>query len=157
MEEVHEKTISLLSNLLAVSSSANSSFEEAAEVIEDVDLKQLFKKIAEKKLEYVSQLKTEIERINGKVKNENSQSINFPNDSVSNKEYKMKINNEDKLEILKISEKLEYDVMMNYSRTVKAELPGITKDIVTSQYNEIRDFHDNIKVLIEREKKAKHL
>ena len=152
MESYFEKPVLMVNNLISALNKGYNGFTDAVDAIENQDLKKLFNKIREKKSSFIESLKKEIQKYNGEVKIEKVTTDNNFEMSINDSNVKDKNKTQS---ILEYCEKLEYSIQMEYANAVGAEIPGETKDVITGQYNEIRDFHDQLKILIEREKKSK--
>ena len=125
----------------------------AVNLFEDQDVKKLINKVIDKQLYFIECLKKENQKYNTEVKADRVTAEN--NFEISINDLKIKDENETN-SVLNYCEKLEYNIQMEFADTISAEIPGETKDVITKIYNEIRDFHDQFKVLIEREKKSKN-
>ena len=153
MESYYEKPVLAVNNLISVLNKGNDRLIAAVNLFEDQDVKKLINKVIDKQLYFIECLKKENQKYNTEVKADRVTAEN--NFEISINDLKIKDENETN-SVLNYCEKLVYNIQMEFADTISAEIPGETKDVITKIYNEIRDFHDQFKVLIEREKKSKN-
>ncbi len=152
MESYYEKPVLMLNNLINDLKIGAEIFEKASAATNKENLKKLFGRIKEKDVEYQKRLENEIKKYDGKlITNQEKSNLNTFLDSLKENDNIEQQNRN--LKILEYCMKSEYDIQIDFTKVVAAEIPGETKDVITEQYNEIRDFHAEIKVLIEREVK----
>ncbi|HSJ66290.1 MAG TPA: PA2169 family four-helix-bundle protein [Anditalea sp.] len=68
MDNPHSKTIEVLNDLIAIAADGREGYENAAENIEETTAKNVFRKLAQERASYVSQLQQEIISLKGQPK-----------------------------------------------------------------------------------------
>ena len=147
-----KEIISTINNLIATLKDGEKGFKEAADSVEDPQLKSLFTGYSEQRARFASELQTQAGSV-GEAEPETAGSaagamhrgwINL----------KSAITSKDPAAILAECERGEDSAVQEFEKAMRNDLPSPVRDIVSRQYREVKSAHDRIRNLRDAAKKA---
>lgn len=144
MANINETAVSTLNDLIETCKDGESGFRTAAEGVKDSQLKSLFEEYAQQRAQFATELSLEVERLGGKAQSGGSVAgavhrgwLNIKNAVTGGKEDA----------IISECERGEDVAVRSFEVALKRELPESVRTIVESQYEEIKEAHDDIRAL----------
>jgi uncharacterized protein (TIGR02284 family) len=144
MANVNEAAVSTLNDLIETCKDGQNGFRTAAEGVKDSQLKSLFEEYAQQREQFAGELALEVERLGGKPQGSGSVAgavhrgwLNIKTAVTGGKEDA----------IISECERGEDVAVRSYEAALKRDLPESVRTIVESQYEEIKEAHDDIRAL----------
>ena len=147
-----KEIISTINNLIETLKDGQKGFREAADAVNDPQLKSLFAEYSQQRFRFAGELQTQA-RSFGEAEPETGGStagamhrgwINL----------KSAITSKEESAILAECERGEDSAVQEFEKAMRHELPAPVRDTVSRQYREIKAAHDQIKNLRDAAKKA---
>jgi uncharacterized protein (TIGR02284 family) len=147
----NDKTISTLNNLIETCKDGELGFKTAAEGLKSVDIKQKFFDYSRQRAEMARELQAEVRRLGGDPEKSGSVSGSLHRGWV---DIKSVITGKDDHAILAEAERGEDVAKTVYENALKEQLPSMVLTIVQQQAIKVRQVHDTVRNLRDREKVA---
>jgi len=147
-----KEIISTINNLIGTLKDGEKGFKEAADAVDDPQLKSLFTGYSEQRARFARELQTQARSV-GEAEPERARSaagamhrgwINL----------KSAVTSKDQSAILAECERGEDSAVQEFEKAMRDNLPSLVRDTVSRQYIEIKSAHDRIKNLRDAAKKA---
>jgi len=147
-----KEIISTINNLIGTLKDGEKGFKEAADAVDDPQLKSLFIGYSEQRARFARELQTQTRSV-GETEPETGGSaagaihrgwINL----------KSAVTSKEQSAILGECERGEDSAVYEFEKAMRNDLPSPVRDIVSLQYSEIKSAHDRIKTLRDVAKKA---
>ena len=147
-----KETIATINDLIETLKDGQKGFKEAADAVNDPQLKSLFTGYSEQRVRFASELQTQ------------ARSIGEPEPETGGSaagamhrgwiDLKSAITSQDESAILAECERGEDSAVQEFEKAMRNDLPSPVRDIVSRQCSEIKSAHDRIKTLRDAAKKA---
>jgi len=145
----NDKTISTLNNLIETCKDGELGFKTAAEGLKSADIKQKFLEYSRQRAEMVRELQAEVRRLGGDPEKSGSMSGSLHRGWL---DIKSAITGKDDHAILAEAERGEDVAKTVYENALKEPLPSTVLSIVQQQAVKVRQVHDQVRNLRDREK-----
>ena len=147
----NDKAISVLNNLIETCKDGELGFKTAAEGLQSPDLKAKFLEYSRQRGEMVRELQTEVRGLGGDPEQTGSMSGSLHRGWL---DIKSAITGKDDHAVLNEAERGEDVAKAAYESALKETLPGTADSVVRQQAAKIRQAHDQVRDLRDREKVA---
>lgn len=147
----NDKTISVLNNLIETCKDGELGFKTAAEGLQSPDIKSKFLEYSRQRGEMVRQLQTEVRGLGGDPEKTGSMSGSLHRGWL---DIKAAITGKDDHAVLAEAERGEDVAKSAYESALKEALPGTSQTVVRQQADKVRQAHDHVRDLRDREKVA---
>jgi uncharacterized protein (TIGR02284 family) len=147
--ERNNEYVSVVSHLIERCKDGQKGYKHAADDLEDQDLKNLFRQYAVQRDTMITELQDALHSM-GQTQDESG--------SLEGKVHRTwmdlssAILSKDRKQVLNECERGEDYAVAAYDKALKAELPAQLKTIVQKQYQQVKEAHDTIRDLRDREK-----
>ena len=147
--ERNNEYVSVVSHLIERCKDGQKGYKHAADDLEDQDLKNLFRQYAVQRDTMITELQDALHSM-GQTQDESG--------SLEGKVHRTwmdlssAILSKDRKQVLNECERGEDYAVAAYDKSLKAELPAQLKTIVQKQYQQVKEAHDTIRDLRDREK-----
>ena len=147
--ERNNEYVSVVSHLIERCKDGQKGYKHAADDLEDQDLKNLFRQYAVQRDTMITELQDALHSM-GQTQDESG--------SLEGKVHRTwmdlssAILSKDRKQVLNECERGEDYAVAAYDKALKAELPPQLKTIVQKQYQQVKEAHDTIRDLRDREK-----
>jgi len=147
--ERNNEFVSVVSHLIERCKDGQKGYKHASEDIQDQDLKHLFRQYSVQRDTMITELQDALHRM-GQTQDESG--------SVEGKVHRTWMDlssallNKDRKQVLNECERGEDYAVSAYDKALKADLPTELKTIVQKQYQQVKEAHDTIRDLRDREK-----
>jgi uncharacterized protein (TIGR02284 family) len=147
METSNKAVALILNNLMNRCKESLHGFQTLAEASKDKETTDILNKYASQRQDFIKELQQEI-----LIFAENDETLgNISSSDQSSWIQIQKVVAEPSREnIIELCRDEEINLSLEYSNSIKQELPGNTKGLVTKQYNLVRNARDEFKLLYER-------
>jgi uncharacterized protein (TIGR02284 family) len=140
----NDKVISTLNDLIETLKDGQNGFREAAEGIDNSDLKALFFAYSQERARFAGELQNEVRRLGGDPEKTGSLGASLHRGWMS---IKSAIADHEERPIISECERGEDSAVSNYQDALKQNLPADLRSIVERQYAQIQEAHDRIRNL----------
>jgi uncharacterized protein (TIGR02284 family) len=141
----NDKAISTLNNLIETCRDGQNGFKEAAENVENPELKTFFNQVALERAQFVGELQQEVQRLGGDPENTGSTSAAIHRAWI---DIKGSLTGRDDQSILNECERGEDSAVEAYTDALKDEnLPANLRSVVERQFRSIQQVHNRVKQL----------
>jgi uncharacterized protein (TIGR02284 family) len=147
----NDKTIATLNNLIETCKDGELGFKTAAEGLKSADIKQRFLEYSRQRAEMVRDLQAEVRRLGGDPEKSGSMSGSLHRGWL---DIKSAITGKDDHAIVAEAERGEDVAKSVYEEALKEPLPSTVLSIVQQQAIKVRQVHDQVRNLRDREKVA---
>lgn len=151
MNTDHDKTISLLNDLIEICQDGHHGFATAAEDAEDQDLRSIFEQYAMERSRFATELQTRIRSLGGDPDQHGSVSGKLHRGWI---DLKSAIASNEPHAVLAECERGEDAAVKAYREALEKDLDLATRDIIARQYSSIQSAHDRVKQLRDSAKYA---
>ena len=145
----NEKAISVLNNLIETCKDGELGFKTAAEGLKSADIKAKFLEYSRQRGEMVRELQAEVRRLGGDPEKSGSMSGSLHRGWL---DIKSVITGKDDHAIVAEAERGEDVAKSTYESALKEMLPGALQTVVHQQAAKVRQAHDHVRDLRDREK-----
>ena len=140
----NDDVISTLNNLIETCKDGQNGFQTAADGIKGSELKTLFLGYAQQRAQFAGELQAEVRRLGGDPEQTGSVAANLHRGWIN---IKSAITGEDEGAVIAECERGEDSAVRNYKDALGHNLPENIRSIVQSQYTQVQDAHDRIRLL----------
>ena len=149
---MQNEQISTLNNLIQTCKDGEQGFRTAAEGLKDPSIKSRFQEYSRQRAEMVRELQAEVRKLGGDPENSGSISASLHRGWI---DIKSAVTGKDDHAILAEAERGEDVAKDQYEKALKAGLTGTALSVVQSQSTKVRQAHDQVRDLRDREKATK--
>ena len=139
-----KKTIAVLNELIETCKDGENGVREAAEGVEDNDLKSLFLEYSQQRSEFAAELQAEVQRLGGKAETKGSATAAIHRGWMKIKEA---VTSNDHSAIISEAERGEDVAKESYEKALQSDLPADVLSLVERQYTEVKEAHDRVREL----------
>jgi uncharacterized protein (TIGR02284 family) len=147
-----KETIATINDLIETLKDGQKGFKEAADAVNDPQLKSLFTGYSEQRVRFASELQTQARSIGEPEPETGGSAAGAMHRGWIN--LKSAITSQDESAILAECERGEDSAVQEFEKAMRNDLPSPVRDIVSRQHSEIKSAHDRIKTLRDAAKKA---
>jgi uncharacterized protein (TIGR02284 family) len=147
-----KETLSTLNDLIETLKDGQKGFQEAADVVDDPQLKSLFTGYSQQRARFASELQTQARSVGEPEPETGGSAAGAMHRGWIN--LKSAITSKDEKAILAECERGEDSAVQGFEKAMHNDLLSPLRDIVSRQYSEIKSAHDRIKNLRDAAKKA---
>jgi uncharacterized protein (TIGR02284 family) len=147
-----KETISTINNLIETLKDGQKGFTEAADAVNDPQLKSLFTGYSEQRSRFASELQAQARSVGETEPETGGSAAGAMHRGWIN--LKSAITSKDESVILAECERGEDAAVQAFEKAMRDDLPSPVRDIVSRQYSQIKSAHDRIKDLRDAAKKA---
>lgn len=140
----NEDVISTLNGLIEINKDGQEGFKEAAEGVQNADLKTSFYEFSQQRSQFAGELQNAVRELGGDPENAGSFSGTIHRGWIN---IKSAVTGQDDTAILNEAERGEDAAKAAYKSALETELPANVKDIVQKQSSAISTAHDKVKAL----------
>ena len=149
----HQKEIiSTINDLIETLKDGQKGFKEAADAVDDPQLKSLFTGYSEQRTRFARELQTQVRNIGEAEPDTGGSAAGAMHRGWIN--LKSAVTSKDQSAILAECERGEDSAVQEFEKAMRDNLPSLVRDTVSRQYSEIKSAHDRIKNLRDAAKKA---
>ena len=148
----NDKVVSVLNNLIETCKDGELGFKTAAEGLKSADIKAKFLDYSRQRGEMVRELQAEVRRLGGDPEKSGSVSGSLHRGWL---DIKSVITGKDDHAIVAEAERGEDVAKSTYESALKEILPGAAQTVVQQQAAKVRQAHDHVRDLRDREKVAR--
>lgn len=142
-------TISILNNLIETCKDGELGFKEAAEVLQAADTKAKFLEYSRQRADMARELQAEVRRLGGDPEKSGSVSASLHRGWI---DIKSAVTGKDDHAIIAEAERGEDVAKAAYENALKETLDGGTRTIVQQQSTKVKQAHDHVRDLRDRNK-----
>ena len=147
-----KEVISTINDLIETLKDGQKGFKEAADAVNDPQLKSLFTGYSQQRSRFVSELQTQARSVGEAEPETGGSAAGAMHRGWIN--LKSAITSQGESAILAECERGEDSAVQVFEKAMRNDLPSPVRDIVSLQYSEIKSAHDRIKTLRDAAKKA---
>jgi uncharacterized protein (TIGR02284 family) len=147
-----KEIISTINNLIETLKDGQKGFKEAAEAVNDPQLKSLFTGYSQQRSRFASELQTQARSVGEAEPETGGSAAGAMHRGWIN--LKSAITSKEESAILAECERGEDSAVQEFEKAMRNDLPSPVRDIVSRQYSEIKSAHDRIETLRDAAKKA---
>ena len=147
-----KEIISTINELIETLKDGQKGFKEAADAVNDPQLKSLFTGYSAQRSRFARELQAQVTSIGEAEPETGGSAAGAMHRGWIN--LKSAITSQDESAILAECERGEYSAVQEFEKAMRNDLPSPVRDIVSRQYSEIKSAHDRIKNLRDAAKKA---
>jgi uncharacterized protein (TIGR02284 family) len=147
-----KEIISTINELIETLKDGQKGFEEAADAVNDPQLKSLFTGYSQQRARFASELQTQARSIGEAEPETGGSAAGAMHRGWIN--LKSAITSQDESAILAECERGEDSAVQEFEKAMRNDLPSPVLDIVSQQYRDVKNAHDRIKNLRDAAKKA---
>jgi len=148
----NDNAISVLNNLIETCKDGELGFKTAAEGLKSAEFKTKFLEYSRQRAEMARELQSEVRRLGGDPENAGSVSASLHRGWI---DIKSAVTGKDDHAILAEAERGEDVAKAAYENALKETLPGSALTVVQQQAAKVRQAHDHVRDLRDRQKVAK--
>jgi uncharacterized protein (TIGR02284 family) len=145
----NDKAISVLNNLIETCKDGQLGFKTAAEGLKSADIKSTFLEYSRQRAEMVRELQSEVRRLGGDPEKAGSVAGAMHRGWL---DIKSVVTGKDDHAIVAEAERGEDVAKSAYENALKEALPGTAQNVVQQQAAKVRQAHDHVRDLRDREK-----
>jgi uncharacterized protein (TIGR02284 family) len=147
-----KEIISTINNLIETLKDGEKGFKEAADAVDDPQLKSLFTEYSEQRARFARELQTQARNVGeAELERDGSAAGAMHRGWITSRSA---VTSKDQSAILAECERGEDSAVREFETAMRNDLPSPVGDIVSRQYSEIKSAHDRIKNLRDAAKKA---
>jgi uncharacterized protein (TIGR02284 family) len=147
-----KETLSTINDLIETLKDGQKGFQEAADAVDDPQLKSLFTGYSQQRARFASELQTQARSVGEPEPETGGSAAGAMHRGWIN--LKSAITSKDEKAILAECERGEDSAVQGFEKAMHNDLLSPLRDIVSRQYSEIKSAHDRIKNLRDAAKKA---
>jgi uncharacterized protein (TIGR02284 family) len=147
-----KEIISTINNLIETLKDGQKGFTEAADAVDDPQLKSLFTGYSEQRFRFASELQAQVKSLGEPEPETGGSAAGAMHRGWIN--LKSAITSKEESAILAECERGEDAAVQAFEKAMRDDLTSAVRDIVSRQYSEIKSAHDRIKTLRDAAKKA---
>src|SRR6266705_5031959 len=147
-----KETISTINNLIETLKDGQKGFKEAADAVNDPQLKSLFTEYSQQRSRFASELQTEARSVGGAEPETGGSAAGAMHRGWIN--LKSAITSKDEGAVLAECERGEDSAVKEFKEAIDKPFSSPLRDVIFRQYTEIKRAHDRIKQLRDAAKKA---
>ena len=147
----NEDVISTLNNLIETNKDGQNGFKEAAEGVQNSDIKSAFYEYAQQRSQFAGELQTAVRELGGDPENSGSVSGAIHRGWIN---IKSAVTGQDDTAILNEAERGEDSAKAAYKSALEEELPANIRAIVERQSAAVGQAHDKVKAMRDSAKSA---
>lgn len=140
----NEETISTLNNLIETNKDGQEGFKDAAEGIDNSELKTTFYKYSQQRSKFAGELQSLVREMGGDPEDSSSLSGSIHRGWIN---IKSAVTGKDETAILNECERGEDVAKKQYKEALEEALPENANEVVRRQFDEVLKAHDDIKAL----------
>ncbi len=140
----NDDVISILNNLIETCRDGQNGFQAAAEGITQTDVKKLFAQYSQQRAQFVGELQGMVRQLGGDPENTGSVAAALHRGWIN---IKSVVTGKDEHNILEECERGEDSAKKNYEDALKENIPAHISNLISQQYDTIRETHDRIRSL----------
>lgn len=140
----NEETISTLNNLIETNKDGQEGFKDAAEGIDNSELKTTFYKYSQQRSKFAGELQSLVREMGGDPEDSSSLSGSIHRGWIN---IKSAVTGKDETAILNECERGEDVAKKQYKEALDEALPENANEVVRRQFDEVLKAHDDIKAL----------
>lgn len=144
MATITDATISTLNELIETCKDGENGFREAAEGVDDPQLKSLFLDYSNQRAMFASDLQTEVRRLGGDAETTGSTAASIHRGWI---DIKSAVMGQDRKAILNECERGEDSAKKAYENALKEDLTADVRQMVAEQHTKVVQAHDRIRDL----------
>jgi uncharacterized protein (TIGR02284 family) len=138
-----KEIISTINNLIETLKDGQEGFKQAAEAVNDINLKSLLYEFSQQRARFASELQSQAMSLGESKPEESSSTAGAMHRAWIN--LKSAVTSGDDHAILAECERGEDSAVKEYEEALKIDLPAPLDDIVSREYAEVKNAHDRIK------------
>ena len=146
-----KEIVSTINNLIETLKDGQEGFRQAAEAVNDPELKSLFSEYSQQRASFAIELENKVSEMGEKPETSSSPSGAFHRAWIN---IKATITSGDEAAILSEAERGEDVAVKEFKEAMEDGLSTPLRDIVSRQYREVQTAHDRIKMLRDTTKKS---
>lgn len=147
----NEDVISTLNGLIETNKDGQDGFKQAAEGVNNSDLKSLFYEYAQQRSQFTGELQTAVRELGGDPENSGSVSGALHRGWIN---IKSAVTGQDDQAILNEAERGEDAAKKAYKDALETELPANVRAVVEKQASAVQQAHDRVKAMRDSAKTA---
>lgn len=147
----NDNVISTLNNLIETCKDGQQGFKDAAEGIENSELKSLFYDLSQQRSKFVGELQQEVRSLGGEPEEDGSFSGTIHRGWLN---LKAALTGQDETAILNECERGEDSAKNAYKEALENDLPANVSETVTKQYDAVQTAHDKVKAMRDKSRAA---
>ncbi len=144
MAENNQDYVSVLNDLIETAKDGEKGFHAAAEAVEDLELRSKFEQYSAQRVEFVRELRLEVQRLGGEAAESGTVSGALHRGWL---EVKGAVTGHSVHQVLEECERGEDAAVQNYQDALGKDLPGSIRTLIEHQYQEIQQAHNHIRNL----------
>ncbi len=137
----NENIITTLNNLIETCKDGQEGFKDAAEGVEDSAMKNVFYRFSQQRVQFAGELQEVVRDLGGDPEKTSSIAGSIHRGWIN---IKSAITGQDEVAILNECIRGEEVALSGYKMALEQELPANIREIVSSQYKEIRKSYDHV-------------
>lgn len=139
-----DSIVSMLNELIETCRDGQAGFKEAADNVKSPDLKTLFNEVSAQRMQFVAELQGEVRALGGDAEKTGSTAGTLHRAWI---DIKGTLSGKSDQAILNEAERGEDSGLNAYAEALKKDLPGVLRNVVLKQYENITNVHDRVKQL----------
>jgi len=139
-----DSIVSMLNELIETCRDGLAGFKEAADNVKSPDLKTLFNEVSAQRMQFVAELQGEVRALGGDAEKTGSTAGTLHRARI---DIKGTLSGKSDQAILNEAERGEDSGLNAYAEALKKDLPGVLRNVVLKQYENITNVHDRVKQL----------
>jgi uncharacterized protein (TIGR02284 family) len=144
MSVTNDQTIATLNELIETCKDGEEGFKSAAEVVQDIKLREMFKSYAQQRARFVADMQVAIRRLGGDPTKTGSLAGALHRGWMN---IKSAVTGKNEDAVIAEAERGEDTAVHTYEKALQAELPLDVQAIVERQYMQVKEAHDRIRAL----------
>lgn len=140
-----KEIISTLNSLIETLKDGQEGFQQAAEAVQDAELKSLFSEYSRQRSRFASELQNEAKNFGESEPENTSSTAGAAHRAWIN--LKSVVTDGDDHAILAECERGEDSAVKEYRDALEKDLPAPLREIISREYREVKDAHDRVKNL----------
>lgn len=137
-------TISTLNNLIETCKDGQNGFQTAAEGIERADIKSVFYEYSKQRAQFAGELQSLVKELGGDPEESGSLAASVHRGFIN---IKSVVTGKDETAILEECERGEDIAVKAYKDAMEANLSGAASELVSRQYQSVKEAHDRVRDL----------
>lgn len=147
-----KEAISTLNSLIETLKDGQEGFRQAAEAVKDSELKSLFNELSLQRSKFAGELQNQVIQLGDSDPEKTSSTAGAMHRAWIN--IKSAISSQDDHAILAECERGEDSAVAEYKKAMEAELSSPVRDLISTQYTDVKAGHDRVKALRDAAKSA---
>ena len=139
-----DSIVSVLNELIETCRDGQAGFKEAADNVKSPDLKSLFNEVSAQRMQFAVELQGEVRALGGDGEKTGSTAGTLHRAWIN---IKGNLTGKSDQAILNEVERGEDSAVNAYAEASKKDLPGVLRNVVLKQYENIRNVHDRVRQL----------